>query len=150
MKAFFTGLHAIENGRYTYWLRNILLNHMIHAHVCKSITLLMRFLFLVPPEGAPGGVMLRRRHRLALRRRGVVVVLGDLGAGAVGGRARALAPGADAGSVEDATAEGTDAADGADSTDAAGGGKMRGGLHDGVTHLLAVAAFSSADAGITK
>ena len=94
--------------------------------------------------------MLRRRHRLALRRRGVVVVLGDLGAGAVGGRARALAPGADAGSVEDATAEGTDAADGADSTDAAGGGKMRGGLHDGVTHLLAVAAFSSADAGITK
>ena len=102
----------------------------------------MRFLFLVPPEGAPGGVVLRRRHRLALRRRrGVVVVLGDLGAGAVGGRARALAPGADAGSVEDAYP----ATDGAD---AAGGGKVRGGFHDGIAHLLA-AAHSSADARVT-
>merc|ERR1719499_692071 len=72
----------------------------------------MRFLLLVPPEGAGGGVVLRRRHRLALRGRGVVVVLGDLGAGAVGGRARPLAPGAHAGGVEDAAhaAHGADAA----------------------------------------
>ena len=105
----------------------------------------MRFFLLVPPEGAAGGgvMMLRRRHRLALRRRrGVVVVLGDLGAGAVGGRARALAPGADAGSVEDAADPAADAAD------AAGGGKVRGGLHDGIAHLLA-AAHSSADARVT-
>ena len=102
----------------------------------------MRFFFLVPPEGgARGGVMLRRRHRLALRRRGVVVVLGDLGAGSVGGRARALAPGADAGGVEDA-----DAANGADAT---GTGKMRRALHHGIAHLLA-ATHSPADARVTE
>ena len=66
----------------------------------------------------------------------------DLGGGAVGGGPGAVAAGADAAGVE-----GGEAAEVAADADAAGGGKVRGGLHDGVAHLLG--AVASAHAGIT-